>query len=131
MQGGGSVKSVYISQIDVGARTFSVASDYKLPHTKAGYNNTFEMNGDGTGRPVKIRSAFKLDGIMLSFDSDLGDDDFLQDVADSIGSVTLSVNLVDDSVITFIGTITGPIVADRGNGTVPITFEGARRATTG
>lgn len=74
---GGSIESVVLN-----GRRFSVTSDADSTRDLGGFSNANENNGDGSSRLIKTRVAWEIDGLSLSIDDSLGDQAFLQNLAD-------------------------------------------------
>lgn len=75
---GGSIESVTLE-----GRSFSVASDAEVSRKLGGFENEVQANGDGTARLVKTRVPLMLDGLTIQIDDGRGDNEFLQDLANS------------------------------------------------
>lgn len=75
---GGSIESVVLN-----GRRFSVTSDADSTRDVGGFSNANENNGDGTSRLIKTRVSWEIDGLNLSIDDSLGDQEFLQNLADA------------------------------------------------
>jgi len=75
---GGSIESVVLN-----GRRFSVTSDADSTRDLGGFSNANEYNGDGSSRLIKSRVSWEIDGLSLSIDDALGDQEFLQNLADT------------------------------------------------
>ena len=75
---GGSIESVTLE-----GRTFAVASDADVSRKLGGFENEVQADGDGSARLVKTRIPLSLDGLMVQCDDGRGDNEFLQQLANS------------------------------------------------
>lgn len=116
---GGSIESVIID-----GRNFSVAADAESNRKLGGFENEFQANGDGTGRTVKTRVGWKLDGLSLSIDDARGDLEFLQQRQNSNSNFACVVTYASGISYQGTGQITGEVQASSQNATAPITLEG-------
>jgi len=74
---GGSLESVSLD-----GRTFAVPADSDVNRKLGGTENEVMANGDGTARLIKTRVNWSLDGLTVSIDDILEDQEFLQGLAD-------------------------------------------------
>ena len=103
---GGSIESVNLN-----GRTFPVAADADVNRKLGGFENDVQANGDGSGRLIKTRVPFNLEGLQLSMDDDRGDHEFLQDLADTKGFFPINITYASGSVYQGSGQITGEFQA--------------------
>lgn len=73
---GGSIESVSLD-----GRLFAVAADAETQRKLGGDENEIQANGNGTGRLIKTRVPFSIDGLTLEVDDSRGDHEFLQSLA--------------------------------------------------
>jgi len=119
MAAGGSIESVSIT-----GRTFAVASDADSNRKMGGSNNEFQSNGDGTGRLVKTREGWMLDGLRLSVDDLRGDQEFLQARADENDFFPISITYASGAIYSGLGQITGDLQASSMTTTCEVTLMG-------
>lgn len=110
---GGSIESVGLD-----GRNFAVAADADSNRKLGGYTNEHQMNGDGTGRIIKTREGWMLDGLALSLDDMRGDQEYLQDFADKKDYGIVSITYASGATYQGRGMITGDL-------------QGASQASTG
>lgn len=102
MSTGGSIESVGLA-----GRTFSVAADADSNRKLGGFENEVQMNGDGTGRLIKTRVGWMLDGLTISIDDLRGDHEYLQDLADRTDFFAVDITYASGAVYSGTGQITG------------------------
>lgn len=124
MATGGSIEEVAID-----GRNFPVAADADSNRKLGGFTNEFSPNGNGTGRMLKTREGWMLDGLALAIDDMRDDQEFLQDVADSNGSVVISITYASGATYQGQGTITGDMQTSSATTTAPLTLSGPGRLT--
>jgi len=74
---GGSIESVTLD-----GREFAVTADADATRKLGGFENEFSMNGNGTGRVIKTRVGWSLDGVVIETDDSRSDQEFVQELAD-------------------------------------------------
>lgn len=116
---GGSIESVGLK-----GRTFSVAADADSNRKLGGFENDVMANGDGTGRLIKTRVTWQLDGLTLSIDNDREDLEYLQDLADATDFFAVDITYVDGTIYSGSGMITGEMQASSQNATAAVTLKG-------
>ena len=119
MATGGSIESVSIA-----GRTFPVAADADSNRKMGGWNNEHQSNGDGTGRLIKTREGWMIDGLQLAVDDLRGDQEFLQDVADGNDYVTMGVTYASGASYAGLGQITGDLQTSSQSTTASVTLGG-------
>ncbi len=75
---GGSIESVVL-----GGRLFPVAADAEAQRKLGGFENEVLANGDGSARLIKTSVPLSIAGLTVTVDDSRGDQEFLQDLADS------------------------------------------------
>ena len=121
---GGSIES-----INLNGRTFSVAADADVNRKIGGYENEVLANGDGTARLIKTRIPFSKEGITLAVDDDRGDQEFLQDLADTKGFFPMNATYVSGAVWQGSGQLTGDLVYSSQSATAAINVMGTGKLT--
>lgn len=116
---GGSIET-----INLDGRDFAVAADAEVQRKLGGFENENMLNGNSTARLIKTRVAWSLVGATIEINDDRGDQEFLQDLADS--NDYFPVNITYASGITYQGTgqITGENPASSQNATGAIELGG-------
>lgn len=119
---GGSIQSVSID-----GRLFAVAADADADRFLGGYTNDVQSNGNGTARLIKERKPFEISGLTLECDNNRGDQEFLQDVADKLDFVVITVKHADRSVFEGKGTISDDFNYSTMNATCEVALKGPDR----
>ncbi len=104
MATGGSIESVGLA-----GRTFSVAADADSNRKLGGFENELQMNGDGTGRLIKTRVGWMLDGLTLSIDDLRGDHEYLQGLVNRRDFFAIDVTYASGAIYSGTGQITGEV----------------------
>jgi hypothetical protein len=116
---GGSVE-----EVNIDGRPFEVASDADANRDLGGFSGEVQSNGNGGARFIKTRKPWMIDGISLSCDDDLGDQEFLQETVDAGGFVTFSVTLANGETYAGQGNIVDDLKMSTQSVTVPLSFSG-------
>lgn len=116
---GGSIEA-----ISVKGRGFAVAADADASVKIGGFENETQANGDGTARTVKTRVPWSITGITVSVDSERGDLEFLQEIADAKENVACSITYADGTTYTGTGTINGELAGSSQSATAEIALGG-------
>jgi hypothetical protein len=90
---GGSIK-----EITIDGRPFPVAADADVALKIGGKKITVASNGDGSARYLGEVGPWSLSGIDISIDHDKADIQFLQDNADAMTAVSITIELIDGTV---------------------------------
>ena len=118
-----------IESVSIDGRGFAVAADADTNRDIGGDNNEVQANGNKTGRIIKTAMPWKIDGLSLSVDDFLADQEFLQDIADSDSFHTIRITYPSGAVWQGSGTITGEIKYASANTTMPVEFSGEGNLT--
>lgn len=121
---GGSIESVSIS-----GRNFPVAADADSQRKLGGTENEIETNGDGSGRQIKTRVPWKVDGLMLTIDDSRADHEFLQALADGPEYYPIAVSYASGIIYQGTGQITGEFQVGNQAQTGSITLSGPGKLT--
>ncbi len=113
-----------IESVSVRGRTFSVAGDADVSRKLGGFDNETEMNGDGTGRPIKTRMPWSLTGVTISIDDERGDQEYLQGLADLPDFYPVVITYVSGDVYSGDGHIEGDFSHASARGVAEIGFSG-------
>jgi hypothetical protein len=124
MATGGSIEEVALD-----GRNFAVAADADSNRKIGGFNNEYSPNGNGTGRLLKTAEGWMLDGLALAIDDLKGDQEFLQDIADSNDFVVISITYASGATYQGQGQITGDMQTSSATTTAPLTLSGPGRLT--
>ena len=116
---GGSIESLTLA-----GREFSVAADAESNRKLGGFENEVQANGDGTARIIKTRVPLSLDGITVSIDDDLGDQEFLQDLANGNDFFTLLITYASGASYQGSAQLVGEIPASSQNATQAVSLMG-------
>lgn len=121
---GGSIESVGLA-----GRTFSVAADADSNRKLGGWENELQMNGDGTGRSIKTRVGWLIDGLTLSIDDLRGDQEYLQDLKDRKDFYPIDITYASGAVYSGLGQVTGEEQASSMSTTSAVTLAGPGKLT--
>lgn len=113
-----------IQEISIRGRRFVVASDADTTRKLGGWEKETQANGDGSVRYVKTRVPWLLGGLVVEVADVRGDQEFLQEIADSNDEVDVSVTYANGVTYEAVGTITGEIVYNSQNTTATIELSG-------
>jgi hypothetical protein len=116
---GGSIESISIK-----GRNFAVASDAEANRKLGGFENEVQANGDGTGRIVKTRVPWALDGVQVEVDDVRGDQEFLQDISNGTEFVPITMTLASGFTYQATGIVTGELQGSTQNATASLTMSG-------
>lgn len=118
-----------IESVEYRGRYFSVASDSDGNRDLGGMTNEYQPNGDGTARKIQTAKPWMIEGLALTCDDLLGDQEFLQEGADEKDDGTCTFTFANGSVWSGIGDIVGDIKFSNQNTTVPLNFSGPGKLT--
>ena len=118
-----------IESIEIDGRTFSVAADADSNRELGGFTNEIQPNGDGTARQIKTRKPWQIDGLTLSVDDLLEDQEFLQSKADQSGYYPVNITYASGSVYGGTGCLIDELKFSNSGATVPVTIGGPQKLT--
>ena len=124
MSTGGSIEAVTLD-----GRTFSVAADAESQRKLGGFENELQMNGDGTGRDIKTRVGWSVDGLTVDTDDTQGDAEFLQELQDRNGFYPVSITYASGVVYQGTGKVVGETPTSSQNATTAIALMGPGKLT--
>lgn len=116
---GGSIESVSIR-----GRLFPVASDAEANKKLGGFENEVAANGDGSARLIKTRVPWMIDGLQLEISDARADAEFLQEIADSLEYVPMTLTLASGVTYQGTGTVSGEIQSSSQSATATVTLSG-------
>lgn len=118
-----------VTEISVGGRIFTSASDADVSVDLGGFTPTREMNGNGTSRKIKTPKPWMCEGVQVSVDSDNGDLEFLQANANSNSDSVFTVTFADGNVYQGSGSVDGDVKLSTANTTTTLNFGGSGNLT--
>ena len=121
---GGPIESITIS-----GRTYAVAADSDSNTKLGGFENEAQANGNGTVRIVGVRVPWSITDANVAIDEEAGDQEFLQDLADSRTLVPITISFSNGAIYTGNGTVVGEIVKSSTNDTLPLSLAGEGKLT--
>lgn len=124
MSAGGSIQEITLKN-----RRFAVAADAESNRKLGGFENQVVPNGDGSVRVIKTRVPFRLDGLVVSIDDNAGDQEYLQELADSLELFPVTITLANGNTYQGTAQITGEIQTSTMNTTATIVLEGSAKLT--
>ena len=120
---GGSIESISIK-----GRIFPVIADNDLKRKLGGFSNKIEMNGDGSGRIIKMREPWSFEDLTLECSDTRGDQEYLKAIADGLDYVPCLITLADGANYSGKGIITDQPEFSSQNATVKISLSGPGEA---
>lgn len=121
---GGSYESVTIA-----GRTFAVASDADVSRRLGGFKNEHKDNGDGSGRLIKTREGWRVEGLNLSIDDNAGDQEALQDIRDLKDYQVVTLTEASGDVYQGVGQIVDDSDRSSNEATASVTLQGPGKLT--
>lgn len=121
---GGSIESVALD-----GRIFAVAADADSNRKIGGFENEHQSNGDGTGRLIKSRVGWSVDGLTLSIDDTRADAEYLQELQDSLDYYPVAVTYASGAVWQGTGQIVGETSVSSQNTTGTVALMGPGKLT--
>lgn len=121
---GGSIESVALD-----GRLFSVASDADSNRKLGGFENERQSNGDSTGRIIKNRVGWSVDGLTLSIDDTRADAEYLQDLQDLLDEFPIAITYASGVVYQGTGQIVGETATSSQNTTAAVALMGSGKLT--
>ena len=116
---GGSIESISIR-----GRLFPVASDAEATKKLGGFTNEVQSNGDGTARLVKTRVPWSIEGVSVEINDARGDAEFLQEIADALEFVPITITFASGVTYQATGTVSDEIGSSSQNATSSISLSG-------
>ncbi len=116
---GGSIESVTLD-----GRPFPVGADIEAQVKLGGFENEVQANGNGTVREIKTRVPSSIDGLATEVDSDRGDHEFLQELANRNDLFPVAISYANGATYQGRMAITGEIQASTQNASVTFSLMG-------
>ena len=114
----------YVESFSLFGRNLSPVADVEVNIQLGGDNNDVEMNGDDTGRLIKSKMPWSLDGLVVSNDHEKEDHEYIQDAASRKTFGDITIGLADGVIYQGVGQITGKIAGSSQKATIPIALKG-------
>ena len=121
---GGSIESISLD-----GRSFPVAADADSNRKLGGFENEFQPNGDGSGRIIKTRVGWMLDGVNIEMDDSRGDHEYVQALADSSDYFPTAITYASGLVYQGLGQFTGEMSTSSQSAMMPIALNGPGNLT--
>lgn len=121
---GGSIESISID-----GRNFAVASDADVERKLGGYENEVQPNGNLTARLIKTAVTWMLGGLQVEIDENRGDQQFLQDRADSNAFLDCTITFASGVTYNGAGQITDELTFSSQSSTASVSMNGQGRLT--
>lgn len=115
--------------MSIKGREFSATADADLARKLGGVENEVQPNGDLTARIVQTVVPWRVGGITVGIRDDRGDQEFLQEIADSGEEVHITFTFRSNIAYQANGTIVGEIAFNSMAGTAGIECAGGGTAT--
>jgi len=117
-----------IEEVSIEGRLFAVAADADVSRTLGGFTNDVMPNGNGSGRLIKTSVTWGLSGITVVVDDPTGSDhEFLQEKADSLEFLDVSIKYASGAVYSGRGQLTDEIAFSNQSTTASLNFKGEGR----
>jgi hypothetical protein len=118
-----------IVEVTLNGRLFAVSADSEANRKLGGFENEVLANGDGTARIIKTRVPLNIDGLTLECDDSRGDQEFLQQLADTSAFFAGTISYASGR--TYQGTmqIVSEMTSSSQNATATVTLAGAGKLT--
>jgi hypothetical protein len=113
-----------IQECSIDGRRFAVAADADADRDYGGFTNEVSPNGDGTARIIKKRKPWKVGGLTINIDENRGDAKFLQDIADKLDFVSITITLASGITYSGSGTISGDLATKTMSSTADVELSG-------
>jgi len=113
-----------IQEIAIGGRLFNVAADADASRKLGGFETEVQANGNGSVRYIKTRVPWSLDGVVLDIEDVRGDQEFLQNNADSNEEVDIAITYASGITYQGRGKVVGEVVCSSQNTTATVTLSG-------
>lgn len=118
-----------IESVSIDGRYFTVAADADSNRELGGFTNENQSNGDGTARQIKSRKPWQIDGLTLSIDDLLEDQEYLQNKSDQAGYYPINITFASGVVYGGSGCIVDELKFSNSGSTVPVTLGGPLKLT--
>lgn len=116
---GGSIESISIR-----GRLFPVAADADVTRKLGGYENEVQPNGDGSGRLIKTRVSWNLEGVVVELNDARADHEFLQEIADGKTFEPITITYASGVTYQGTGTVTDELGASSQSATASLSLGG-------
>lgn len=113
-----------IVKVTIRGRIFPVASDADATKKLGGFENEVAANGDGSARKIMTRVPWSIDGLQLETSDARADHEFLQEIADSLEWVPISMELASGAVYQAQGTVSSELGSSSQSATTAVTLSG-------
>lgn len=123
---GGSIESISLGNDHV---KFEVTADAEVQRKIGGFENEVSSFGSGGAREVKTRVPLSIDGLVVGVDDDRGDQEFLQEFADTPGFQPISITLASGVTWQGSATITDELQYNTMQATATFSLKGPGKLT--
>ena len=121
-----TVRGGDIKQFMLGGREFDIAPEANVTYRLSGYSNESSPTGNGGMHTTQSRKLGGIDAIPLSVQTDRGDVEFLQQIADAGEPVPCTITLINGDAYSGKLTIQEALDPNTGDGQVEVTIAGPR-----
>ncbi len=122
---GGSIDSVTLD-----GREFTVPFDVEIQKKLGGFENEIQANGNGTGRLIKTRTPWSIDGLTVEIDDTRDDQEYIQGLADRNDFYPIAVSFISGAVYQGTGQIVSDLQASSQSATASISLMGTGTLTS-
>lgn len=117
---GGSIESVSFD-----GRQYAVTADADVNRKLGGRENEVLANGDSTARIIKTAVPWQLDGLVVQIDDSLGDQEFLQAIANGNTFVAIGITYASGEVYQGRGIPTADLAASNQTASATVSVMGS------
>ena len=116
---GGSIESITLD-----GREFTVAGDAEAQRKLGGFENEWQMNGNGTARLIKTRVAWSLDGVVIEVDDSRSDQEFVKSLIDRNAEFPVAITYASGLTYQGTGQVIGENAASSQSATMAVSLMG-------
>ena len=116
---GGSIESITLD-----GREFTVAADAEAQRKLGGFENEWQMNGNGTARLIKTRTAWSLDGVVIEVDDSRNDQEFIKELTDRNAEFPIAITYASGLTYQGTGQVIGENAASSQSATQAVSLMG-------
>lgn len=115
--------------ITFAGREFACTADSDPTIKYGGFENDEEANGDATARLIKTPVPWSVTGFSVQIDTELEDQEFLQEAADNFTNDVFTITLANDVTLQGSGQLTGEFQSNPAKATASVSFKGPGKLT--
>lgn len=121
---GGSIESINLEGSE-----YAVAADAESQRNLGGFENEMQANGNGTGRLIKTRKMWMLDGLQVEIDDSNEGLERLQELANRNDEFAITITYASGITYQGTGQIVAELQASSQSATATISLSGSQTLT--